>query len=101
MTNDIVRVWGTADSFVLEYRKGADGRWYAEVPPDITDGQYAAEIHARNTCGETACWTGILYMHGGRAELRLRPQRYTLWLQPAELALCLLPPAVRLILKER
>ena len=101
MTNDIVRVWGSADSFTLEYAPGGDGRWYASIPPDLEDGQYAAEILAQNLCGEIGSWTGVLYMHKGRAELRLRPQRYTLWFQPPCFAVHLEPPRIKLILKER
>ncbi|MBR1810993.1 MAG: Ig-like domain-containing protein [Clostridia bacterium] len=82
MRNEIVRVWGKADNLALEYLRGDDGLWYANVPPDIKDGEYAAEIYAQNTCGATAFWTGILYMHSGRARLILKPQPYVLWLQP-------------------
>ena len=92
MSNDIIRVWGKADDLALEYSLGEDGLWYARVPPDLTDGQYAAEIRAMNRCGEIGFWTGILYMHSGRAFLRLKPQRFVLWLQP---------PVVELILQER
>ncbi len=92
MINDIIRVWGKADDLALEYTLGADGLWYAQVPPDLTDGQYAAEVRAMNRCCEIGFWTGILYMHSGRATLYLKPQRYILWLQP---------PAVELVLRER
>lgn len=88
MTNGIVKVWGRADSLALVYSQRGDGCWYAEVPADLEDGEYAAEVYAQNTCGGTAYWTGILYMHSGRARLVLKPQPYVLWLQP---------PAVELI----
>ena len=88
MTNGIVKVWGRADSIALEYSQLVDWCWYAEVPADMEDGEYAAEVYAQNACGGTAYWTGILYMHSGRARLVLKPQPYVLWLQP---------PAVELI----
>ena len=89
MTNGIVKVWGKADNLALEYTKGGDGLWYANVPADLEDGEYAAEVYARNACGATAFWTGILYMHSGRARLVLKPQPYVLWLQPPAVTLTL------------
>lgn len=83
MSNDsIVRVWGYADTFEIEFYKGKDNRWYANVPPDIVDGQYAVGIYALNNVGEQTYWAGILYMHSGRACLHLNKQKYSLWLLP-------------------
>lgn len=72
----ILRVWGNADSYELQYTRGADGRWRASVPPDMGDGQYAVEIHALDEAGYEGCWTGILYMRQGRVCIRLNSPRY-------------------------
>jgi len=78
----IVRVWGKADKYDLTFHKGADGGWNTAVPPDLTDGQYATEIHALDEQGMIALWTGILYMHNGRACLHLKEDEYTFWFLP-------------------
>lgn len=68
---EIVRVWGRADSFDIEF-KNVGGRWICRVPPDTDDGQYACEINARNAAGKTAFYTGILYMCSGICHLELK-----------------------------
>ena len=87
MNNDIIKVWGRADAYALEYSLCPDGLWEVSVPPDLTDGQYAAEIWARNRCGETGYWSGFLFMHRGRAKLYLIPRKYSLWMQPPRVTL--------------
>lgn len=79
---EIIRVWGKADNYDLVFTKGADGRWRTAVPPDLTDGQYATEIHALNTSGQIAIWSGILYMHNGQACLHLQKRKYAFCFMP-------------------
>ena len=79
---EVVRMWGKADNYILEFEVGADGKWRAVVPPDLTDGQYAVEIHAVNSWGGEANWTGILYMRQGEVHFELHKEAYTFWLQP-------------------
>jgi len=66
----IIRVWGKADDFDIEFHESG-GRWICTVPPDTKDGQYAVEIHAINVFGEMAYWTGTLYMCNGVCHLEL------------------------------
>ena len=79
---EIVRVWGFVDGSEIVFSKGAHGNWETAVPPDLSDGQYAAEILAENGFGERAIWSGILYMHNGKACLHLNDMKYTFWLEP-------------------
>lgn len=81
----IVRVWGKADTFDLEFTQEADGKWaFAGLPPDLTDGQYAVEIHALNTEDAIATWVGILYMRRGKLSLNLKKvDKEWLTLRPA------------------
>ncbi|MBR3767514.1 MAG: Ig-like domain-containing protein [Clostridia bacterium] len=83
MASLITRVWGRADAFDIEFTQRLDGKWYVNIPPDLTDGQYAVEIYVQNIYGERAYWTGILYMHNGRACLHLSKTSCTLWLRPS------------------
>ncbi len=83
----ITRVWGRADAFDIEFTKRSDGKWYVNIPPDLTDGQYAVELYAQNSYGERAYWTGILYMHNGRACLHFNKKSCTLWLRPLQCSL--------------
>lgn len=59
---EIVRVWGHADDFDIEFDRGAEHIWKCSVPPDTEDGIYAVEIWARNEFGQTAYTTAELYM---------------------------------------
>lgn len=77
----ITRVWGKADSFNLEFTQGSDGRWYAVVPTDYEDGQYAVEIHAINELGYTAYWTGTLFISDGRVCIHMQPPEFLIWTQ--------------------
>lgn len=83
----ITRVWGRADTFDIEFSERTDGKWYINIPPDLTDGQYAVELYAQNSYGERAYWTGILYMHNGRACLHFNKKSCTLWLRPLQCGL--------------
>lgn len=82
MKGEIVRVWGRADAFDLSFGKRGDKTWETLIPPDMTDGQYAAEIFAEDQYGATALWSGILYMHSGTAHLHLNREKYTFWVLP-------------------
>ena len=100
MDNGVIRVWGTADRFDIEFSKDINNRWYATVPPDLTDGQYAVSIYALNSYDETAYWAGILYMHSGKATLKIEYSKYKLWLKPPMLCAELSAPQISITLKE-
>ena len=88
MTKNIITdVWGKADTLNLVYSLDSDGLWTVNVPPDLSDGCYAAEIWAKNLCGEVGYWSGFLYMHQGRARLYLESKKYSLWLMPSQMVL--------------
>lgn len=86
----ITRVWGKADTFDIEFTEKTDGKWCVNIPPDFTDGQYAVELYAQNSYGERVYWTGILYMHNGRACLHFNKKSCTLWLRPLQCSLNLI-----------
>lgn len=73
----IIRVWGKADNFDIELSEKG-GRWVCTVPPDTADGQYAVELHAVNLFGETAYWTGTLYMCNGVCHLEIKEVPYVI-----------------------
>ena len=73
----ILRVWGRADGFDLEFKKEGE-LWDCTVPPDTKDGQYAVEIHGVNEFGQTAYWTGTLYMCNGICHLELKEVLYVI-----------------------
>ena len=75
----VIRVWGNADSLSIEFTHVGGGIWQCQVPPDTKDGQYAAQISAINEFGETAYWTGILYMCSGVCCFKLFPKPFLLW----------------------
>lgn len=87
MSAEIVRVWGRADEIDLVFRHISGNGWAVNVPPDLSDGQYACEIHAENNYGERAMWTGILYMSAGVCCLKINAQRYVLSLLPSALSM--------------
>ena len=70
----IVRVWGKADSFDIEFSQSSSGKWTCKVPPDTKDGQYACELKAQNEAGKTAYYTGILFMCSGVCHVDLKPR---------------------------
>lgn len=76
----IIRVWGKADSFEIEFTHMGGTRWEASVPPDTNDGQYAVEIWAMNEFKETAHWTGELYMCNGVCCVKFHRQPYRIWI---------------------
>ena len=82
--NDVIRMFGKADSFDIEFTKTAESLWQCNVPPDLTDGQYATEIYAVTESGEFAYWTGILYMSRGKPSLVLKRCRYFIKCLPSE-----------------
>lgn len=91
MSAAIVRVWGTADSIDLVFTHVSGNDWAVNVPPDLSDGQYACQIFAENSAGEWCMWTGILYMHCGIACLHITPERFTIWRLPDRSNLTELP----------
>ncbi len=69
---EIVRVYGTADSFRLELIKDEGDRWIVTgLPPDLEDGTYACEFCAVTEYGTVGYWTGFLYMLQGKLTLEL------------------------------
>lgn len=77
----ILRVWGKADSFDIEFTHEGGTRWKCSVPPDTKDGQYAVEIWAVNEFGELAYWTGELFMCNGVCCLRFDDSPYRIWVK--------------------
>lgn len=76
----IVRVYGRCDGFEVIFQKTEEGLWTAEVPPDLTDGKYAAEIFAEDIASKVVCWTGFLYLYDSRlVRLELAGRRQILW----------------------
>lgn len=72
----IIRVWGTADSYDLLYTLDTDGKWKVSIPADMDDGTYAVDVFAQNRALRISHWTGFLYMHQGKACLHLNKQKY-------------------------
>lgn len=83
---EIIRVWGRADRFDIEFSRidiNRDDQWEVSIPPDLSDGQYAVEIHAINRAGYTDFWTGILYMaNGNLIYFRLYDSNYIVTMSP-------------------
>ena len=73
---DVVRVWGKADTFDIEFTYDAGTLWHCSVPADLEDGVYACEIHALDSAGQHALWTGELYMVNGICHLSLCFDRF-------------------------
>lgn len=61
----IIRLWGKADSFDVEFTYKGGTLWQCDVPSDTEDGQYACEFWALNEQLEQAHWTGFLYVCNG------------------------------------
>lgn len=79
--NKILRVWGCADEIPLElYEDG--GKWKCSLPPDLEDGQYAAQLFALKSNGMTGVWTGVLYIANGLCCIKLKQEKYTLRIMP-------------------
>lgn len=79
---EIIRVWGKADEFDIEFTHQGGTRWTCKVPPDTVDGQYAVELWAMNILGETTYWTGELFMCNGICHLNIFDAPYRIWLKP-------------------
>lgn len=86
----IVRLYGRADSFKLEFSHEGGTTWICKVPPDTNDGIYAVEITAVNEIGEIAYWTGELYMCDGDCKVELYKGDFVLWFAPfSNIKVCL------------
>lgn len=98
----IVRVWGKADNFDIEFKKSekSGGKWLCAIPPDTKDGQYATEIFGINEYGEKAYWTGILYMCGGVCHLEIMAQPFTFWLSERRFSFVVEEPNYVIIIKK-
>lgn len=83
MAVDIVRLWGTADKFDIEFDKNpSTGLWDVTIPADLEDGHYVVELYAMNEYGETGYWTGVLFMYQGRPHIHIKPPRFVIWSCP-------------------
>ena len=84
---EIIRVWGKADSFDIEFSKENGNRWSCLVPPDTQDGVYAVEIWAKNESGFTGYLTALLYMCGGiHDRIEFLPSPYMFYFMPDSIA---------------
>ena len=75
----IIRVWGHADLFDLEFTNEGGSLWSCNVPPDLADGVYAVEITAMNEFKQTAYWTGFLYMCNGACHFEFNIPTHIVW----------------------
>lgn len=78
----IVRLFGRADSFDIEFAHKGGITWGCTVPPDTGDGVYSVELTAVNELGETAFWTGELFMCGGACCMKIMRNDYVFWFAP-------------------
>ena len=97
--SEILRVWGKADSFDIEFSK-TGGLWVCAVPPDTKDGQYAVEVHAINEFEQTAYWTGTLYMCNGICHLELKETPYVIMFLSEPEMLRFFEPTHEIIIKK-
>lgn len=58
----VTRITGTADNHALEFVRGDDGYWTAQVPPDLEDGTYYVTLTAWDMAGNSAYYATILLM---------------------------------------
>lgn len=80
MAVEVIRLWGTADKFDIEFKKNSStGRWDVTIPADLEDGHYVVELFAMNKYGETGYWTGVLFMLQGRPCIHITPPKYVIW----------------------
>lgn len=75
----IVRLWGTADNFEVEFSRVRGIEWNCSIPADLEDGVYACEFTALNEIGETATWVGELFMCNGVCHLHIEQKNYSFW----------------------
>lgn len=71
----VIRVFGRADSFDIEFKSQGDA-WVVDVPPDMTDGVYAVQLTAIDENNVRAFHVGELYMVNGICCFRLRELPY-------------------------
>ena len=81
----VVRVWGTADQFDLEFYRTEGNQWAAPVVTDFDDGQYAVKIFAQNEWGGIGIYTGMLYLCDGISCLHIFRTRFTPMILPPKL----------------
>ena len=77
----ILRLWGKADDFEIEFFNEGGTIWKVDVPPDLNDGVYAVHLTAVNELGEMATWVGELFMCGGVCCVTFEEQPYQMWLK--------------------
>ena len=81
---EIIRLWGTADKFEIEFTKNTStGRWDVSIPADLEDGHYVVELYAMNEFSEVGYWTGVLFMVQGIPHIHIKPPKYIIWRCPA------------------
>lgn len=78
----IIRLYGRADLFDIEFTHQSGTTWTCEVPLDTEDGIYAVELTAVNEYGETAYWTGELYMCSGICHVKIAKNDFVFWFAP-------------------
>ena len=79
----VIRLWGKADSFDIEFTENGD-KWTVDIPPDMTDGVYAVQLTAVDENGNEAYWVGELYMVDGVCCLKLNEIPYKVRLRAKE-----------------
>ncbi len=82
----IIRLFGHADNFDIEFTHKGGTTWLCEVPPDTSDGVYAVELWAVNELNEVGYWTGELYMCNGACHLKIERPKYGVWFKPSSLS---------------
>lgn len=97
----IVRLYGHADLFDIEFTHAAGDTWTCEVPPDTADGVYAVELWAVNELGFTAYWTGELYMTNGVCHLVIHKPRYQIRIKQPDRCICVKQPKHFIRIKPR
>ncbi|MCM1544860.1 MAG: PF13754 domain-containing protein [Ruminococcus sp.] len=96
----VVRLYGKADNFDIELKRDESGWWSCDVPPDMSDGQYAVELHAINEYGESAYWTGELFMCSGVCHLEIKEQKFVIWFQPKKFEIKFQQPKFEMIIRK-
>lgn len=56
----VARITGMADNHALEFARGSDGYWMAQVPPDLEDGTYYVTLTAWDGAGNSAYYATVL-----------------------------------------
>lgn len=78
----IVRVWGTADGYSLEFNHKKGDEWTSDVPIDMSDGKYICLFYALAENNRIGVWSGILYISNGFACLHLDVEKFVIELLP-------------------